>query len=925
MTGEIKVITSGEYRKYKEKNIAKSNEICEKLKKAASYGYLTLREFLNSKNSMKIKNKNESDVDIFKFRADGGDRVIYTWFKDPFPSSDSSKLSIVLLDYVPHEAHEEQIKIATSRNWTKDDDWQLEHSSESEAYEVAEVNAANDRLTNYSQKNWFYEPSNYLSQDMDEYYQPVMIKEQTDVLQSLKNGNPLYIGGGAGSGKTILGINVIFGYQEAIKFSEEKVSVENKEGSGDIKCVYFTFSPILKDDAYEQYKSICKNRNIPGISNIEFYDILSYLSEKTDILRNRIVTFEIFESYFFYDYLKTKDPKIFDNLESNNINSYNVWTQIRGILKGYMGDDWHKSVWLQRNEFGNLYSALESLDLIYEGDLYCRKNEKTFRLKRMISDSIKEKICKYIEHENSSLKSYEKKNISSIIEQIQDINLKSKKFDYNNIDLSCSDYLKISQEISFYNFDQKKMIYEVFSIYLEWLRESEYKDENDITAKIISGIEDDREKYSFIVVDEVQDLTEVQIFMIIQLLENNGIIVFTGDIHQTINPTFFSISRLRDYFYASSLSSTQTEKENTCKLEQAYLSYNFRSQKEIIELANRLSKIRQRKVSKFQIETEIEQKALKDNGIKPFLLNYKKESRNELLLKMQIPYAAVVVSNERKKNKLLEELKFDGIDVNEIINIYTINDIKGMEYKYVLCYNLVADYEKEWRGIIEQKGEEVYRYYFNVLYVAVTRSTDYLYLMDDIKEKELKKWYNTLSDNQMSILNFDELYLNDLDAGILEDWFRTALEHEKNGQDNIHNLEKAIEFYKKSQHKNNIFYIKRCETQKLILRRKFKEAFGLALSIKDIKKAKECALSIKDGHDYVRLINFIDKYKNNPFVRETEDLQFFKKNGHLHLSTDTYIRILDLILDDTYLNNVEKYINNIRNNFNIYIGDDKDG
>lgn len=913
---EIKVITTGDYRKCVSKSLAKSEAIRDKVVEAASSGFFTLRNFLNKRHSQKMKGTKDN-VNILKFEADDGDRVLFTWFNNHFAYDSFSCLSIVLLDYV---SHDEQGKSAISKDWINDKkSWETFTNNENETYEIAEVTATTDRLKNFDQKDWFFLPHNLFQQESDEFYEPVLIDEQSKVLTLLGSDCPLYIGGGAGSGKTILAVQLLLKYQCTLLFSNNKDgTIENtdiEDSTKYAKAAYFTLSKTLKGDAQKQYINLCKNKNISKNPNIYFYDIFSYLADKTALNKNTIVKFEIFNNNFLNYYLKTKYVNLFNKIDLNMINSYSIWTQIRGVLKGYMGDEWFKPVWHKISEYGDSIYTLDEFNIINRSNTLYNGNNKIadiFRLKNVLSKKDINNINNYLK--NTNLDDNKRKIIKS---QIEDINKKSKEFDPNNINLSYSDYSMVSDQISPFSEDQKRVIYEIFKMYLEWLEKYPYVDENDIAAKIIGQVKNDGEKYTLIVVDEVQDLTEVQIFLLTQLLNDSGIIVFTGDIHQIINPTFFDTSRLRDYFYS------RFNEYNSSTLEEAYLTYNHRSQKEIIELANKLSKIRKKKISKSQQETEEDQKAIKDNGVKPFLLSYDKEYRNQMISEIQKPFTAVVVSSENEKNRLLEELGSEGIDKESIKNLYTINDIKGMEYKYVFCYNLVADYEKEWIGILAQEPEELHRYYFNLLYVAITRSTDYLYLMDDIKNDELKKWYRTLSDNQMSAFDPDLLYIKDLDNTTLDDWLASAKEHEKHGQDNISNLDKAMYYYKKSECKNCDFYIKRCKAQKMILEQKYDEGFALAISIGDLDRAEECASNIENGKEKLELISLIKEYKEDPLNKEARYLHMLRKIKSLGLSENICINIVNLIFNDDFLDSFEKIMSKIIANFSSFNREEK--
>ncbi len=44
--------------------------------------------------------------------------------------------------------------------------------------------------------------------------------------------------------------------------------------------------------------------------------------------------------------------------------------------------------------------------------------------------------------------------------------------------------------------------------------------------------------FDFVITNEIQDLTEIQIYGLIRLARNRNHLLFSGDINQTIRPTF---------------------------------------------------------------------------------------------------------------------------------------------------------------------------------------------------------------------------------------------------------------------------------------------------------------------------------------------------------------------------------------------------
>lgn len=81
-------------------------------------------------------------------------------------------------------------------------------------------------------------------------------------------------------------------------------------------------------------------------------------------------------------------------------------------------------------------------------------------------------------------------------------------------------YLNLKPEYSSYK--DKEKVYELARRYQNWLSSNEKLfDDNDLTVEAIERIENgDVEKFDFVVVDEIQDLTEKQIYMIYNLVKD---------------------------------------------------------------------------------------------------------------------------------------------------------------------------------------------------------------------------------------------------------------------------------------------------------------------------------------------------------------------------------------------------------------------
>jgi len=282
--------------------------------------------------------------------------------------------------------------------------------------------------------------------------------------------------------------------------------------------------------------------------------------------------------------------------------------------------------------------------------------------------------------------------------------------------LPLEDYLQLKSKYTIYDKKIREGIYKVAKQYEEWLltsqksRNESYLDENDLARKIILS---ESPKFDCIICDEVQDLTETEIFMLQHLVKNKKNLFFSGDVHQIINPTYFSFSRLTTLFHREGY-----EKDKLVK--------NYRSQKKIVDLANKLSDLRGTYIGKLGDD-------YKEASILDGEAVYYTKKNIDFLRELKDNTAIILVPTQEIKSKLKRE-------VPEISDkILTVQEIKGLEYDSVVLYDFGNEFKEHWNKIFtnQAKQNQLYRYYFNLLYVGITRAKIRLLLMESSYKNKL--------------------------------------------------------------------------------------------------------------------------------------------------------------------------------------------
>lgn len=259
-------------------------------------------------------------------------------------------------------------------------------------------------------------------------------------------------------------------------------------------------------------------------------------------------------------------------------------------------------------------------------------------------------------------------------------------------------------------------------------------------------------RFGAIICDEAQDFTrnDFELFFRLSYFSDknlNGIskrkipLIFAADEFQTVNPTNFSWEEIRSFFYEL-LGGNLHNYDSTLR----YLSNNYRSARNIVEIANNILSRRLQYTKENNI-SEQNPMINTDGNINLFniptnnLRNYSTDIGNIIF----------VVPNETEKVALR------GILSNIII--YTPEEIKGLEFSRIAVLNFFNNCPN-----LDRANSLEVKYFFSKLYVAVTRAKSSLFIIDNVKVDTLNNFgininYNyqiNFNDNYNSLLSYIE-------------------------------------------------------------------------------------------------------------------------------------------------------------------------
>lgn len=305
--------------------------------------------------------------------------------------------------------------------------------------------------------------------------------------------------------------------------------------------------------------------------------------------------------------------------------------------------------------------------------------------------------------------------------------------------LSLPDYLALGTRQSLLNTAQREVAHGLFQRYRAWLAEASLVDSNLVAeAWRTEMAEPAGPVYDFIVIDEVQDLTPVQLALVLALLKKPGQFILCGDTHQIVHPNFFSWSALKSLFWQGLAG--EAAQRQPLQLLQA----NFRNTRAVTDLANRLLKIKQARFGSVDRESNFLVRSTAADAGQVVLVSAKDAAVKALdAATRQSAQHAVIVLRDDDKPAARQRFRTP--------LVFSVHEAKGLEYPHVLLVDLVSGQRQAYAEVCDgvqpaeletdeldyrrardktDKSLELYKFYVNALYVAMTRAVQTLTLVE---------------------------------------------------------------------------------------------------------------------------------------------------------------------------------------------------
>lgn len=505
---------------------------------------------------------------------------------------------------------------------------------------------------------------------------------------------PFLLAGTAGSGKTTISVYNLF--RSEFRYQ---------------KKIFITYNHFLKDFSHRIYQGLLNRvpeNQVPSPPDFfTFRDLCYHILDSNDQKKfsgdKEIDVHRFLQLYQRHRFAGKFDWQL-------------IWEEIRAILKG-------KKLFLNLQSF---YHSILAIKSGYQQPKYLQPIKDTLEI--LQTSHLQKAVNGLIEKQFPDIDSFtdnfeticanQHKETVTLLLKIHERLLKNQN-DFSCSIMSYAEYntlgLKTAPNFPY----NRKEIYDIAEYYQNFLSSENLWDEIDLTRAVLLKLTDhqgDDYLWELVIVDEVQDFTDLQLQLILKLARDPRQMLFAGDVKQTINPSGFRWETIKQSFYQRRIEAPEIQK----------LTINFRNTGDIVKLANALLNLK-RRISTLQ-RYEYEEK-WKFSGIPPKLL-------------LGIPFEAI------RKNLQLTAVKqtiitrdhTEQIKLKKLLNtelIFTISEAKGLEFDTVFLYNFCADKStnKIWQKIVREEDALLHQalidYEINLLYVAITRSRCNLIIWDE--------------------------------------------------------------------------------------------------------------------------------------------------------------------------------------------------
>jgi len=341
--------------------------------------------------------------------------------------------------------------------------------------------------------------------------------------------------------------------------------------------------------------------------------------------------------------------------------------------------------------------------------------------------------------------------------------------------LKAIDYEALGVKQSIFLAGERTVVYSMFEKYLQFLRDEGLYDINIYSHSLLDEV---KPLYDYIIADEVQDLTNIQLFLILKSLVKPENFILCGDANQVVHPNFFSWSGLKTMFYRNDFRGDDIR----------ILHSNYRNTQAVSELANRLLKIKIARFGSIDKESNYLITTVSQSVGEMVFIEEKSKTVVELAHKTgkSVNFAVLVMRDEDKPKA--------GAMFHSPL-LFSVQESKGLEYENIILFNFISDNATEFSSICEgvgidtltgsepvysrgrdktDKSLDAYKFYINSLYVAITRAVKNVYIVEKTRGHRLISLLGISEEEKVRVIKED--------VSTSDDWKREARRLEMMGK-----------------------------------------------------------------------------------------------------------------------------------------------
>ncbi|MDX2109897.1 MAG: UvrD-helicase domain-containing protein [Verrucomicrobiota bacterium] len=268
---------------------------------------------------------------------------------------------------------------------------------------------------------------------------------------------------------------------------------------------------------------------------------------------------------------------------------------------------------------------------------------------------------------------------------------------------------------------ERPRLYKIFQRYQEWCTNTNHYDDIDLAREALRTVSARKGGpiYQHVFCDEGQDLTELEILLLIKLCSNAANLFFTGDPQQIVNPSGFRWAEIRSILRESD--------PRTGVIEVLSLTRNFRSVRGIVALANALLRLQRERTGRMD-DDEFQETRLQ--GATPVVVTGDPAHLIERLQDFG-PHCAVITLRDTTAQRLRKQLNSE--------RVFSVTDSKGLEFDACVLWDVIGQDLALWKTLLldpatSMKENAAARRAIHHAYVAVTRTRRHLGIFESNPE-----------------------------------------------------------------------------------------------------------------------------------------------------------------------------------------------